>query len=93
MVYADRSRVTSCTGDLLRRNTTGSAAIFEAAARHNCRRVVFASTGFAYGFANGMDAAAFSPRYLPIDEEHPVSTHAHTIEHPPAGTLRYHGPL
>ena len=59
--------------DLLRRNTTGSMAIFEAAARHDCKRVVFASTCFAYGFMNGgMDAAAFAPRYLPIDEAHPL---------------------
>ena len=58
--------------DLLRRNTTGSAAVFEAAVRHSCRRVVFASTGFAYGFINGGDPAGFAPRYLPIDEEHPL---------------------
>lgn len=54
--------------DLLRSNTVGSQVVFEAAIKHRCRRVVFTSTAFGYGWTH--DPRDFAPKYFPIDEEH-----------------------
>jgi len=52
---------------LFQQNMLGSCAIFEAAARHNLRRVVFSSSLFAMGYTH--DPLAFKPPYLPLDEQ------------------------
>jgi nucleoside-diphosphate-sugar epimerase len=58
--------------DVYRINTMGTFNVFEAAAKAGIRRVVQASSINALGCAwNTVD---FSPRYFPIDEDHPQST-------------------
>jgi UDP-glucose 4-epimerase len=58
-------------------NIEGSINILEACYTHGVRKVVYASSAALYG----------DPRYLPVDEEHPVAPLApygaskHTVEH------------
>jgi UDP-glucose 4-epimerase len=58
-------------------NIGGSLNVLEACRRHGVRKVVYASSAALYG----------DPRYLPVDEEHPVLPMApygaskHTVEH------------
>lgn len=58
--------------DLFRINTTGTFNVFEAAAHNGIRRVVQASSINAIGCA--WNLGDFSPRYLPVDEDHPSFT-------------------
>jgi UDP-glucose 4-epimerase len=51
-------------------NTISTWNVMWAAHRHEVRRVVFSSSAFGMGFAH--DPAAFVPKYLPLDEEHPM---------------------
>jgi len=53
-----------------RNNVPGTFNILWAAAAQRIRRVVFSSSAFAMGWAR--DPTAFVPRYLPLDEEHPM---------------------
>jgi len=55
---------------LYENNVKSTFNIFQEAARQNMRRVVFSSSAFAVGWAH--DPLAFIPRYLPIDEDHPL---------------------
>lgn len=55
---------------LFKDNVEGCQHIFDAAIHHRVKRVVYASTAFAYGFAH--DSMDFHPHYFPIDEEHPL---------------------
>ena len=47
-----------------RNNVQGSANLIEAALRHNVYRLLFSSSATVYGH----------PKYLPIDEKHPIAT-------------------
>ncbi|MBK8136760.1 MAG: NAD(P)-dependent oxidoreductase [Chloroflexi bacterium] len=58
--------------DVYRVNTAGTFNVFEAAAREGIRRVVQASSINAIGCM--WNTTDFSPRYLPIDEDHPGVT-------------------
>mgnify|MGYP002524998219 FL=1 len=51
-------------------NVNSTFNVMMAAAEKGLRRVVFASSAFAMGWAH--DGAAFVPLYLPLDEEHPM---------------------
>lgn len=61
--------------ELMNQNLTGTAVLFEAAARNGHSRVVFSSSLFAMGYSH--DPSSFRPKYLPLDEEHP----ANALEH------------
>ena len=52
-------------------NVQSTFNVLEAAAYYKIPRVVFSSTALVMGFAH--DPLAFVPRYLPLDEEHPVA--------------------
>jgi len=59
-------------------NIIGSLALLEAARKHGCKKIVYASTGGAvYG----------EPEYLPVDEKHPIKpldpygASKHHVEH------------
>lgn len=58
--------------DVYRVNTVGTFNVFEAAARVGIRRVVQASSINAIGCA--WNIGDFEPQYLPVDEDHPLST-------------------
>jgi nucleoside-diphosphate-sugar epimerase len=58
--------------DVYRINTTGTFNVFEAAAKEGIKRIVQASSINAIGCA--WNTVEFSPRYLPIDEDHPRTT-------------------
>lgn len=58
--------------EVFRVNTTGTFNVFEAAAQEGIRRVVQASSINAIGCA--WNLTEFSPRYLPVDEDHPTYT-------------------
>ena len=51
-------------------NVRSTFNILMAAEERGLRRVVFSSSAFAMGFAH--DPRAFVPRYLPLDEDHPM---------------------
>ena len=51
-------------------NVNSTFSIMMAAAEKGIRRVVFSSSAFAMGWAH--DGAAFEPKYLPLDENHPM---------------------
>jgi nucleoside-diphosphate-sugar epimerase len=58
--------------EVFRVNVTGTFNVFEAAAKHGLRRVVQASSINALGCAWAL--GDFVPRYLPVDEQHPLNT-------------------
>ncbi|MEO8606544.1 MAG: NAD(P)-dependent oxidoreductase [Chloroflexota bacterium] len=58
--------------DVFRINTAGTFNVFEAAAKAGIRRVVQASSINALGCA--WNITDFSPQYLPVDEDHPLTT-------------------
>ncbi|MFN8530142.1 MAG: NAD(P)-dependent oxidoreductase [Anaerolineae bacterium] len=58
--------------DLFRINTSGTFNVFEAAAKNGICRVVQASSINALGCA--WNLGDFSPRYFPVDEDHPSFT-------------------
>lgn len=58
--------------ELFRANALGTFHVFEAAAREGIRRVVQASSINALGCYWGI--VPFTPRYFPVDEEHPTFT-------------------
>ncbi|HLA45170.1 MAG TPA: NAD(P)-dependent oxidoreductase, partial [Aggregatilineales bacterium] len=58
--------------DVFRINTAGTFNVYEAAAREGIRRVVQASSINAIGCA--WNLTDFTPRYLPVDEDHPRIT-------------------
>jgi len=60
---------------LLAKNTAGSNHMFEAAIKHRVKRVVFASTCFAYGWSH--DPSDFVAKYLPIDEDSALLPNEH----------------
>ena len=51
-------------------NVAGDFNVMMAAAELGVRRMVFSSSAFGMGWAH--DGNAFVPRYLPLDEEHPM---------------------
>ena len=51
-------------------NTPADFNVMMSAAELGLRRVVFSSSAFGMGWAH--DGNAFVPRYLPLDEEHPM---------------------
>ena len=51
-------------------NTPADFNVMMSAAELGLRRVVYSSSAFGMGWAH--DANAFVPRYLPLDEEHPM---------------------
>ncbi len=51
-------------------NVTSDFNVMMSAAELGLRRVVFSSSAFGMGWAH--DGNAFVPRYLPLDEEHPM---------------------
>jgi nucleoside-diphosphate-sugar epimerase len=55
--------------ELLAVNVAGTWRVLEAAVAAGVRRLVFASSGAATGFS--FPAADKTPRYLPLDEQHP----------------------
>jgi len=57
--------------ETFRNNVQSTFNILHSAAHHKIRRIVFSSSAFAMGFAH--DPTAFVPRYLPLDEEHPMT--------------------
>jgi nucleoside-diphosphate-sugar epimerase len=57
------------TEQLMSINVVGTVHVLEAALRNRIRKVVFASTGAAVGFTFSFNQV--TPRYFPIDEEHP----------------------
>eukprot|EP00747_Dinoflagellata_sp_TGD_P060253 gnl/TRDRNA2_/TRDRNA2_151946_c0_seq1.p1 gnl/TRDRNA2_/TRDRNA2_151946_c0~~gnl/TRDRNA2_/TRDRNA2_151946_c0_seq1.p1 ORF type:complete len:449 (-),score=58.54 gnl/TRDRNA2_/TRDRNA2_151946_c0_seq1:98-1321(-) len=60
---------------LLRDNVQGCQSVFEAAIKHRVKRMLFASSAFAYGWAH--DGEDFTPEYLPMDELHPLTSLEH----------------
>lgn len=52
-------------------NVQSTFNVLRTAADRKVRRVVFSSSAFAMGWAG--DPAAFVPRYLPLDEQHPMT--------------------
>lgn len=56
--------------EIFRNNVQSTYNVIQAAADQNVRRVVFSSSAFAMGWA--WDPIAFVPRYLPLDERHPM---------------------
>lgn len=52
-------------------NVLSTFNVLQAAADQEVRRVVFASSAFAMGWSG--DPTAFVPRYLPLDEQHPMT--------------------
>lgn len=52
-------------------NVQSTFNVLEAAAYYKIPRVVFSSSALVMGFAH--DPLVFVPRYLPLDEEHPVA--------------------
>jgi nucleoside-diphosphate-sugar epimerase len=54
-------------------NVIGTVHVLEAALRNRIPKVVFASSGAASGFT--FPVREITPRYLPIDEEHPNEPH------------------
>lgn len=51
-------------------NVQSTFNVIRAAADHKVHRVAFSSSAFAMGWA--ADPRAFVPRYLPLDEQHPM---------------------
>ena len=51
-------------------NVQSTFNVIRAAAEQGVRRIVFSSSAFAMGWARDPDA--FVPRYLPLDEQHPM---------------------
>ena len=51
-------------------NMVSTFNVMRAAQQHRVRRVVFSSSAFGMGWA--ADPAAFVPKYLPLDEDHPM---------------------
>jgi nucleoside-diphosphate-sugar epimerase len=58
--------------DVFRINTVGTFNVFEAAAQEGIKRIVQASSINAIGCA--WNTGDFAPEYLPMDEDHPIST-------------------
>ncbi len=56
--------------EIFQNNVQSTFNILMAAAAQNLRRVVFSSSAFGMGWAH--DPCAFVPRYLPLDEDHPM---------------------
>ncbi|MCE2405209.1 MAG: NAD(P)-dependent oxidoreductase [Dehalococcoidia bacterium] len=56
--------------EIFENNVESTFNVMTAAAEKGLRRVVFSSSAFGMGWAH--DGAAFVPRYLPLDEEHPM---------------------
>ncbi len=56
--------------EIFENNVRSTFNIMMAAAERGLRRVVFSSSAFGMGWAH--DPSAFVPRYLPLDEEHPM---------------------
>jgi nucleoside-diphosphate-sugar epimerase len=59
--------------ETFRVNTLGTYYVLEAARRAGVKVVAFASTFFVLGLGFRLSAAAWSPSYLPIDEDHPLT--------------------
>ena len=57
--------------ETFRNNVQSTFNVMQAAADQKVRRVVFSSSAFAMGWAS--DSRAFVPRYLPLDEQHPMT--------------------
>lgn len=51
-------------------NVIGTVHVLESALRHGVPKIVFASSGAAVGFT--FPAKKMTPRYFPVDEEHPA---------------------
>jgi nucleoside-diphosphate-sugar epimerase len=56
--------------EIFENNVQSTFNVMTKAAEKGLRRVVFSSSAFGMGWAH--DGAAFVPRYLPLDEEHPM---------------------
>ncbi len=56
--------------DIFANNTPADFNVMMSAAELGLRRVVYSSSAFGMGWAH--DGNAFVPRYLPLDEEHPM---------------------
>ena len=56
--------------DIFQNNVQSSFNVLMTAGEMNLRRVVFSSSAFGMGWAH--DPRAFVPRYLPLDEDHPM---------------------
>ncbi len=56
--------------EIFENNVQSTFNILMAAADQKLRRVVFSSSAFGMGWAH--DPSAFVPRYLPLDEDHPM---------------------
>ena len=56
--------------EIFENNVQSTFNIMMAASEKKLRRVVFSSSAFGMGWAH--DPAAFVPKYLPLDEEHPM---------------------
>lgn len=56
--------------ETFRNNVISTFNVLKAAADQELRRVVFSSSAFAMGWSG--DPGAFVPRYLPLDEQHPM---------------------
>ena len=56
--------------DIFANNTPADFNVLMSAAELGLRRVVYSSSAFGMGWAH--DGNAFVPRYLPLDEEHPM---------------------
>lgn len=56
--------------EIFENNVQSTFNILMAAAAQNLRRVVFSSSAFGMGWAH--DPRAFVPKYLPLDEDHPM---------------------
>ena len=56
--------------DIFENNVSADFNVMMSAAELGLRRVVFSSSAFGMGWAH--DGNAFVPRYLPLDEEHPM---------------------
>ena len=56
--------------DVFENNVQSTFNIMMAASDEKIQRVVFSSSAFAMGWAH--DPSAFVPKYLPLDEEHPL---------------------
>jgi nucleoside-diphosphate-sugar epimerase len=58
------------SSEIFENNVPSTFNIMMAAADKKLRRVVFSSSAFGMGWAH--EPAAFIPKYLPLDEEHPM---------------------
>lgn len=70
--YVQRQPEDNC----MKINTMGTFFILDAARRLNIKNIILSSSYYATGIGGRLSGTSYTPKYLPVDEEHPCDPEA-----------------